>query len=222
MCGRLFIKPEEVYRILDELGLPWMQAPEVNNQAPSEAVSFVYMDKGTPAMRPMRWGLHPHFAPKAPTHESRTHNARIESIEELSTFRDAIQRQRGFVPAAGFLEWKNEGKISEPFYFDCETQPLAIAGIWDVWDGKVFSFSVITQPADKHFGQIHPRMPLTLTSEQTRRWCNPTENAHSLLSEFYGHSLPLRFRPVSFDVNNARNKGPVEFVDCHPKQAALF
>jgi len=222
MCGRLFIKPEEVYRLLDELGLPWMNIPELNNQAPSESVPFVYVENGMYKLDMMRWGLHPKFAKEAPTSQSRAYNARIESIETLYTFRDAIKKQRGFVAAAGFLEWKNVGNISEPFYIDCEDQPLALAGVWDIWNNEVLSFSVITQPAHETFGAIHPRMPLSLNREQRVRWCDPNENVHELLKEFYGHSLPLRFQPVSFDVNNARNKGPLTFVDNHPKQTALF
>lgn len=222
MCGRLFIKLLEWQEILDALGLPWMDLPELNNQAPAEQIPFVFMERGVMVMKSMRWGLHPHFATEAPAWGSTTHNARIETVETLPAYRTSVRRQRGFVPAAGFVEWRNVGKISEPFYIDCADQPLAIAGIWDVWNNEVFSFSIITQPADEAFSKIHPRMPLSLTNEQLMRWMSPKEETHELLEDFKGHSLPLRFKPVSFAVNNARNKEPVMYVENQPEQAALF
>ena len=154
--------------------------------------------------------------------ESRTHNARIENVETLPAYRDAIRSQRGFVPAAGIVEWRHVGNVAEPFYIDCPDQPLALAGIWDIWDGRIFSFSLITQPADDAFGKIHPRMPLTLNHEQLMRWIDPKENASRLLKEFQGSSLPLRFQQVDFAVNNSRNKQPVVYVENQPQQAALF
>lgn len=222
MCGRLFIKPADAREIMEALGLPWMDLPELNNQAPTEKIPFVYMDGGKPVMKLMRWGLHPHFASDAPSWGATTHNARIETVETLPTFRNAVRRQRGFVPAAGFIEWRTAAKISEPFYIDCENQPLALAGVWDVWNNEVFSFSIITQPANEEFSEIHPRMPLTLTRAQLMRWIDPEENVHLLLKEFAGQALPARIRPVDFAVNNTRNKSPAVFVSDRPKQTALF
>lgn len=222
MCGRLFTKPEGASGILDALGLPWMDLPELNNQAPAEQIPFIFMERGRFVMKAMRWGLHPQFAAEAPTWSSHTHNARIETVETLPSYRDAVRRQRGFVPAAGIVEWRNMGKISEPFYIDCPDQLFAIAGIWDVWNNEVFSFSIITQAADEAFSKIHPRMPLSLTNDQLMRWIDPKENAHQLLQEFKGHSLPLRFQPIDFVVNSAKNKTPVVYVENQPQQAALF
>lgn len=223
MCGRLFTKPIPEWReIMNTLGLPGMDMPELNNQVPSEQLPFVFMERGRLTMKLMRWGLHPRFATGAPTHASTTHNARIETVETLATFREAVQRQRGFVPASGFLEWRNVGKISEPFFFDCENQPLAIAGIWDLWNGEVYSFSIITQPADKTFGEIHPRMPLTLTADQLKIWLDPKVPAQEALQKLRGASLPLRHRLVDFSVNNTKNKSPVVFVENAPQQAVMF
>jgi putative SOS response-associated peptidase YedK len=222
MCGRLFTKPEGAREILALLGLPWMDLPELNNQAPTEHLPFVFVDHGKFVMKQMRWGLHPSFATEPPAWSSLTHNARIETVDTLPAYRNAVRRQRGLVPAAGFVEWRNVGKISEPFYIDCPNQPLAIAGIWDVWNNEVFSFSIITQSADAAFGEIHPRMPLTLDSQQLMRWLDPKENANQLLQELKGHSLPLRFQPIDFAVNNARNKAPVVYANDRPQQSALF
>ena len=223
MCGRLFSKPLPEWRdIMNTLGLPGMVLPELHNQAPSEQLPFIFMERGRMTMRMMRWGLHPKFAPQPPTTTTTTQNARIENLQVLPTFREAIQRQRGFVPAAGFVEWRTVGKIVEPFFFDCPEQPLAIAGVWDVWNGEVYSFSVITQPADKAFGEIHPRMPLTLNAEQLKLWQDPRRNARDVLQKLHGSTLPLRHRLIDFGVNNTKNKAPVVFVDNAPSQAALF
>src|SRR4051812_37072988 len=117
MCGALFTKAMPEWReIMDKLGLPGMDLPELNNQKPSEMIPFAFMDRGQLVIKPMRWGLHPRFASEGPRLASHTHWARIETIETLPTFRDAVKSRRGFVPASGFIEWRNIGKINEPFF----------------------------------------------------------------------------------------------------------
>jgi putative SOS response-associated peptidase YedK len=52
-----------------------------------------------------------------------------------------------------------------------------MAGLWDLWldpDGEeLYSFTIITVPANKLFRAIHNRMPLILDPEVARQWLDP-------------------------------------------------
>lgn len=89
----------------------------------------------------------------------------------------------------------------------------AVAAIWDVWQGEIFSCAIITQPATPSFAPLHDRMPVSLTLEQAKRWIDPTENAADLLNEFGHASVALTERRISKSVNNARNKEDPIFID---------
>jgi putative SOS response-associated peptidase YedK len=56
----------------------------------------------------MRWGLVPRWWSK-PLKELRaaTFNARSETVETKSFFRDAFKRTRCLIPMSGYYEWKN-------------------------------------------------------------------------------------------------------------------
>jgi putative SOS response-associated peptidase YedK len=58
----------------------------------------------------MHWGLIPSRA-KAPSIGSRMINVRSESVHEKPAFRQAIRYRRCIIPANGFFEWRQEGKL---------------------------------------------------------------------------------------------------------------
>jgi putative SOS response-associated peptidase YedK len=88
----------------------------------------------------MQWGLIPSFT--KPTDKPdfwRMFNARSESIREKPSFRRLVPSKRCVVLLNGFFEWKKEGKIKQPYYIYLvnentgKEEPMAMAGLWDVW-----------------------------------------------------------------------------------------
>lgn len=55
-------------------------------------------------------------------------------------------------------------------------------------------------------------MPLALTMAKAKEWLNPHANAGELLSAFSGACVELTVKKIDAAVNNARYKGPVQFL----------
>lgn len=231
MCGRIFVKPiPTLEQLLAAFEIYDLVLPTLHNTAPTEQLPFLYPTKDGFKVNMMRWAVHPGWLPTPPPWSYSTFNARIENVATSRAFSEPLRSRRGIAMMAGFVEWQTEiqvietgvtkagkiktktTKIKHPFYADCIDQPLIVAGVWDVWRDQVWSFSVITQPADDAFSPYHSRMPLSLTLEQSREWMAPTNDAASLLMGLEGSSLPLRVRAVSQEINNAKNKVDVAFL----------
>jgi putative SOS response-associated peptidase YedK len=83
------------------------------------------------------WGLVPHWA-KDLSVGNRMINARAETVGTRNAFRRPFARRRCIVPADGFYEWsKVPGHRKKQPYFIHRTddEPLAFAGLWEVWRG---------------------------------------------------------------------------------------
>ncbi len=206
MCGRLYVKETPaIHELLKQFNIS-NSIPELYNIAPTEHIPVIYQAGNEYHIAGMRWWLHPSWSKDEPNQKYASFNARIETVLTTPTFRGAVKRQRGIIPAHAFVEWKTEGKDKQPFFIESVNEPLAIAAIWDIWQEHLLSCSIITQPANDDFSKIHSRMPLSLKGEQIKRWLNPDEDAKSLIDEFNGHSLTLTSRAISNQINNARNK----------------
>ena len=65
-------------------------------------------------------------------------NAHAETISTKNAFRRPFARRRCIIPADGFYEWtKVPGHRKKQPYFIHRTddEPLAFAGLWEVWRG---------------------------------------------------------------------------------------
>ena len=199
-------KPADLAR-----AMPWAPPPEGEEQArynvaPTQEVP-VLTDRGWQALR---WGLVPHWAKGPKDVGARYINARVESLAEKPMYRTYYQERRCLVPTTGFYEWKREGKGKTPFYVTSPDSPiLVLAGLWAGWgkgDERLYSFTVLTRPAEGPVAELHDRMPVVVPLEQTERWLKepiPTEELIHL-------GVPLHLREVSSYVNNARHEG----VEC--------
>lgn len=78
----------------------------------------------------MRWGLIPAWS-KVPIIKYATFNARSESLIEKPVYRSAWKHgQRCLIPASGYFEWKQEGKVKTPFFIKSALpEPLVFAGL---------------------------------------------------------------------------------------------
>lgn len=232
MCGRIFVKPiPTLEQLLAAFEIYDLVLPTLHNVAPTEQFPFLYPTNEGFKVNLMRWSIHPGWLPTPPPWPYATFNARIENISTSRAFSEPLRQRRGIALLSGFVEWQTEVKVIEtgvtkagkiktktikekyPFYADCVDQPLIVAGVWEMWRDQVWSFAIITQPADDAFSPYHSRMPLSLTLDQAQTWMSQTNDAVGLLAELEGSSLPLRIRAVSQQINNARNKVEPEFVE---------
>lgn len=214
MCGRIYVKQTEAFdKLLPALGIS-EQLPLLLNVAPSQQIPVIrQLDQEKYTLNSMRWWLHPAWSATPPNQKYAMFNAKIETVLTNRSFRGPILRQRAVIPVAGFIEWRTEGKLKRPFYIDTANgEPLLFAGIWENWRDEILSCAIITQPAVERFQDIHDRMPLSLTVEQSKEWLSPDNDGRDLVTRFCGKTLVLRPREILPTINNAKNKVDVDFV----------
>ena len=122
MCGRYVLDPTDKFynrfqieNRLDELGPRY-------NIAPTQIVPVV-ISKSPNRVMLMKWGLIPHWA-KDPKIGYKMINARIETLKEKPSFRDALINRRCIIPASGFYEWKETKDGNSPYYIHSKDNPL--------------------------------------------------------------------------------------------------
>lgn len=212
MCGRfVFDIPGEI--LLETFGLAALPAVRPRyNVAPTQMVPAVRSDaEGVNRLDYLQWGLIPSWA-KERSIGSRMINARSETVSEKPAFRQAVRYRRCLVPASGFYEWKQEGKLKSPHYFQVKGgAPMVFAGLWESWkapEGEtVVSCSILTTAANPLVGEIHERMPVILHPGEYRMWLDRNvTDASELLQLFQPYPADLMvMRRVSPLVNSPKN-----------------
>jgi putative SOS response-associated peptidase YedK len=174
MCGRFTstASPEELMRhfgvtILENLRPRW-------NVAPSQQVHVIQQTGLHPEAVAATWGL-----PPASSKQSFLINARMETVAEKPTFRDAFIHHRCLVPATGWYEWSAP---KQPWHIQLrDGGPMAMAGLSFRRGGKV-NFVILTSAADGDLKQIHKRQPLVLPRTSWQPWlCGGVAEAHNCL-----------------------------------------
>lgn len=162
------------------------------------------------------WGLIPSWA-KDNKGAYACINARSDTVATKPTFRSAFKKRRCLVLADGYYEWRKEGKVKQPYFFEVEGgQPFAFAGLWEWWrapgdtDGPTLeSCSLLTGEPNELQATVHDRMPIILDPADYNIWLDPAnENREQLLGilrPFPANRMTMR--AVSTLVNNARNEG---------------
>jgi len=215
MCGRFnVIDNPELRALLRELGID-LDLPTRSNIAPTETIAMVRASAAESAapneLVEVRWWLTPHWARQVDQKYS-MFNARCENIDHSRAFAEPFKRRRGIVPVSSFIEWRTEGGGRQPYAISAPDSALALAAIWDHWEGDgqvVESCALVTTAAAPAFEQIHRRMPVILTPDEWARWldCSAPVAANDPLFAPRLKSA-LIARPLSRSVNNARNKEP--------------
>ena len=195
------------------------------NISPTTTIPFISESKNGSATRDINlasWGLIPSWA-KDSSRQANAINARVESISEKPTFREAFKSRRCLVPVSGYYEWATElgqYRPKQPFFIsNKESKTLAIAGIYEEWinpesNQSLTTAAIITRSAVGVVAPIHNRMPVILPSQLWDTWLNPDQLSKSEVEDYlHMIDLPkpdeqLRFWPVTDEVNNARNSGP--------------
>ena len=213
MCGRfgLDIRPD----ILSEhFGIenPPVLTPRYNI-CPSQdaACIMVHPESGERVVRKLRFGLVPHWADDLKVGYKMI-NARAETVREKPAFRGAFAKRRLIVPASGFFEWQKLNGKQPWYYFKENGEPLGLAGLWEHWSGgdgeTLFSFTIITVPANSLVEKVHERMPAVLKPSDYTGWLSEADPAaaHEMLAPY--PPAEIAARPVSTRVNSPRNDDP--------------
>ncbi|MDQ6754121.1 MAG: SOS response-associated peptidase [Actinomycetota bacterium] len=203
------------------------------NVAPTDEVPLILerkSDGGNTSPRELataRWGLVPSWS-KDPKAGARLINARMETVTEKPSFRQAAAKRRALVVADGYFEWQKtaDGKI--PTYLHGETeQILAFAGLYEYWpdptlpDGHpgrwLRTCTIITTRAADALGHIHDRTPLIVPPDLYADWLDPgttsTADVQRLLEAIPEPRLVPRV--VGTRVNSVRNNGP-DLIEASP------
>lgn len=151
--------------------------------------------------RERAWSLVPAWA-DSPRLPYSTFNARAESIESKPAFRSAWRKsQRCIVPVSAYFEWPVVDSVKRCHrIFNAGGEPLLLAGLWDVWQGKTVheSFTVLTSSPIKSIDWVHHRMPLVLDPENRSAWLEGSlEEASALLK--VDTSVQLAVEPFDID-----------------------
>jgi len=219
MCGRFVfdISPENLAGTFGLAELP-VVLPRYN-VAPTQQVPVVRSDAdGVNRLDCLQWGLIPSWA-KDRTVGYKMINACSETVTEKPSFRQAVRYRRCLVPASGFYEWKQEGKLKLPHYLRIKGDaPMLFAGLWESWkspEGEtVESCTILTTGPNRLVEQIHDRMPVILHPDEYLVWLDRSVTDPADLTRLF-QPYPadlMEMWPVSTLVNSAKNDR-VQLVD---------
>jgi putative SOS response-associated peptidase YedK len=186
MCGRfaLFSDPRVLRDRFDLVEV--VEYRPSYNIAPSEftPIAAVTQKKDGRHLSLYRWGLVPTWVKELPKHLFI--NARAETIDQKPSFKGPFKYHRCLIPADGYYEWQKVGKAKQPWYIHAaDGQPLAFAGLFDVWlaptGDELHSATIITTDAGARTQHIHDRMPVVLRPEDWNAWLSPATPKEDLL-----------------------------------------
>ena len=190
------------------------------NVAPTHKIPVVLALADQNVMANLSWGLVPSWA-KDPAIGSRMINARSETVAEKPSFRSALKHRRCIVPADGWYEWQNLAGKKCPHYFSSANDSvIGFAGIYESWNdpaGNVlWTVSILTQPAQPEFAQVHDRMPVLVAPELVPVWLSaPTQPLAQILE--VSSQVQIQHWEVSSAVGNVRNNS----ADLTSKQLSI-
>ena len=184
------------------------------NIAPTQDLTVLRFDRHTKKrfISALRWGLVPSWA-KSPKLDFPTFNARGETVDKTSAFKDSWkQGRRCLVITNGFYEWDKRLKAKQPYSiartFDEHT---VMAGLWDKWRSpqgeRLETVTIITTDANDLIRPLHNRMPVILGEEDWAKWLGeePASEAElkAMLKPYPADKMQLW--PVDRRLNNWRN-----------------
>lgn len=177
---------------------------------PTSNAPIVRLENGVPVLDALRWGLIPRWA--IDKWKASTFNARSEEAAEKPAFRSSLAGRRCLVPADGWIEFRDEGKLKIPQFFQRPDKGLFFfAGLWDFApryvEGPVESFTIMTTEPSAWAAKFHDRMPCIVEGEAARRWLDErtsTRDALALLAPYPG-ALTVRDLDRAINRSSAPN-----------------
>ena len=230
MCGRDFLTftEEQLYfRYLSNTSYPWPVFDKIPafkpnyNMCPTQSTPVLCVEDNTLKFIEMRWGLVPAWAKTVKDADKYSMiNAKSEEISAKRSYKKPFERQRCIIPLSGFFEWKRNDKVKVPFAIKLKNEEImSVGGIWEKWKGDnadipLYSFSIITMPANSFMNKIHDRMPLILNRKEETSWIDPNINNEKDLRPLMCGCKPedLECFEVSKAVNSPKNNSPENLI----------
>jgi putative SOS response-associated peptidase YedK len=238
MCGRFVVARTigeiamifEADEVIGEYSLPSFNIAPTQNVPILVDRAFERDEHGNPLgelqreFHSARWGLVPRFS-KGPGDMSPLFNARIETLFEKPSFKDAILRRRCLIAASGYFEWQvDSAGQKRPIYINAGDEGMfAFAGIYEWWADPtksagdparwLLSTSIVTKAAAPELAHIHDRNPVLLSPDTMDEWLDPSADATPELlaavagaaDEIAGEAL---FHEVGPEVGKVGSNGP--------------
>jgi len=204
MCGRYAILTEEdnleIRKIINEVNERFKNTEEITKMKtgeifPTNTVPIITADlDNKKVVNLFKWGF-PNFKQTSGV----IINARSESVEEKPTFRKILHSKRCLIPASGFFEWKLIDDKKVKYLIRTANQNFFyMAGLYNSYvdkNGNPYTgFVIITTDANEEMKEVHNRMPVILTMDETEFWLqNDLLNTNLLKSLFkpYKGSITL-------------------------------
>jgi putative SOS response-associated peptidase YedK len=211
MCGRftLTIETEAIERHYLQ-SMPSDYLGPSYNIAPSQFTPVVTHE----GISLMRWGLVPQWASSLNTGYAMI-NAMSETVFQKPTYHQPIISGRCLIPASGFYEWLSEKGGKQPYYFSLpDNDVFSFAGLfvnrYDVEDGELQSFTILTTAANESVRKVHDRMPVILNPSEEQAWLDPDliepERIQAMLDPYPTEAMTSF--TVGRAVGNIRNNSP--------------
>lgn len=216
MCGRFTLTYDDPELLARELGAPSDALRGYRpryNIAPTDPHWIVRTRFEDRELLPAKWGLINHWM----THRKQAFkniNARAETVQRLSSFREAFKRRRCVVPADGFFEWTGPKDSRQPIWFHRADGGLILfAGLYETWrptpDERERTFTIITTTPNSLLEPIHDRMPVILEDDAVDDWLYVRQSSSSLMDLLFpAKDGVLVATPVSARVNSVKNDDP--------------
>jgi putative SOS response-associated peptidase YedK len=217
MCGRFTLTREDAEALAAELGVPVESLSEYRpryNIAPTDQHWIVRAKYEEREVLPALWGLVNTWA-KDRKRAAAQINARVETLESRSAFKDAFRKRRCLVPADGFFEWTGARGARRPIWFHrADGGLIFFAGLYESWqpepDVWERTFTIVTTNANATVEPIHDRMPVILDRDASEAWIYSGEtDADKLRSLLVPAPADLLVAaPVSPRANSVKNDDP--------------
>ncbi len=201
MCGRFaqITSIESIKKLFNAKGKN-IKIAKNYNLSPTQKAIIVY-NKGKIETNIMNWGISPKWNP-----DLNIINIRTESLKTKKYFNKLLLKNRCIIPCDGFFEWKNDKSKKQPYFIKpINNKPFLLAGLYDEKQNEM-KFAIITKPAEKPISDIHSRMPVILSLNDSILWLSNNNNNRDLMEILYKITeSEISFFKVSPLVNNAGN-----------------
>lgn len=174
MCGRFYVDDETAHEIdkiarqidarlknqvnIDSLG------PIGNRDIHPQDTAIILRGKEDHlALDQYKWG----YARTDKNNKSCVINARSETVNQTSLFRDSFQSRRCIIPARGFYEWDKDK--NQYGFVSSSGELMLLAGIYNIYE-NVPCYVIITTAPNESMKRIHDRMPLILDKNEVYDW----------------------------------------------------
>lgn len=174
MCGKFtqLVQWQDVFGSVDPTVVMPEDAP-VRYSTPMRSALITRLgEDGRREQIEMRWGFSkPGQASFKPDHM----HARSETVDSRPTFSESFAERRGICLVETFNEGEDlpSGKTKQWIFSPKDRRPLAIAVIWDEWqgdDGAAPCFIQLTIPANQLISKVTDRMPAILEEKDWPVW----------------------------------------------------